>query len=120
MNDTGMQPRGHSPRGLNYVKVLKARKIISHHCNVGDVLMIEPSERKIMPANDGLTEDHADYLIRHGVVRSHQLQPNDKPISVKPTPPKIYGEDQPKIESAALNPQRTAQQATTQRQRAAI
>jgi hypothetical protein len=113
------QSRGehHSPRGINYVKVAKAVKIVNRHCQVGDVIMIEAGSRNIMPQTDGLTEDHADYLMRLGIVRLHQLQPGDKPISVRPIAPKQY-ESEDRIESAQLRGQANAEKAVTGRQKA--
>lgn len=116
MSDVGMQPRGNTPRGLNYVKVLKRAKIISRHCEPGDVVMIEESNRKIAPATDGLTEAHAEYLTKLGIVRGHQLQPGDRPFSVRPRSP---GEV-PQVESATMPQPKIAERAVTGRQKAAI
>jgi hypothetical protein len=119
MSATGIQPRGaETPRGLQYVKVSRPGKILYRHCNPGDVVMVEPPGRTIMPNVDGLTEDYAEKLINLGIVRRHQLQPGDKPISVRPIPPRQYGDDA--VETGMLQPQKTAERAVAKPQRGAV
>ena len=115
---TGIQSRGeyNSPRGMTCAIVMKAGKIISRHCVPGDVIKIEPSDGKIMPQNDGLTEDYAEKLVDLGIIRLHSLRAGDRPISVRPR----RHEEDSKIETAALKPQATAEKAVTGRQKAAI
>jgi hypothetical protein len=118
MADYGIQPRGeyNSPGGMTYAIVLKPGKIISRHCLPGEIIKIEPSDGRIMPQTDGLTEAYAERLVELGYLKMHTLRPGDKPISVRPRRP---GEV-PQIETTALKPQATAEKAVTGRQKAAI
>ncbi len=115
---TGIQPRGeiNSPGGAAYAMVLKPGKIINRHCLPGEIIKIEPSDNRIMPQNDGLTEAYAEKLVELGWLKMHSLRPGDKPISVRPRPLVV----RPEIETAALKPQATAEKAVTGRQKAAI
>jgi hypothetical protein len=122
MSSVGIQPRGaETPRGLQYVKVSRPGKIVSRYCNPGDVVMVEPAGRTIMPNNDGLTEDYAEKLINLGIVRRHQLQPGDKPISVRPIPPRQYAPDaEEKVETGMLPGPKGAERAVAKPQRGAV
>ncbi len=122
MSATGIQPRGaETPRGIAYVKVVRPGKILNRHCNPSDVITVEPAGRIIGSTVDGLTEDYAEKLIGLGIVRAHQLQPGDKPISVRPQPPRQYADDPDnKVETGMLAGPKGAERAVGKPQRGAV
>ena len=129
MGAVGIQPRGgsSSPRGIDYVIVLKAGKIMYRHCIPGDVIEVKPSTGKIMPMEDGLTYDQQvgstetllDQLIRLKIVKPHTLQRGDKPINVGPKQPEKRLEEPP-IENAMNPAPKRAEQAIARPQRGAV
>jgi hypothetical protein len=125
MADVGFQSRGdyQSPHGFGYLRVVKARKIIARHCEVGDIIAIERSNGQIAPMTDGVVETYAEYLIKCGIAVRHQLKAGDKPMSCKiAAPSKLESpeEERIRLESAMLKPQIKAEQAVTGRQKASF
>jgi len=113
MSESGFQPRGenNSPRGISHVIVLRAAKILPRHCQPGEIIKVEPSDRSIFPATDGLTGDAQvgpsetllDHLMRLKVAKPYSIRAGDKVISVRPIPPRLHGNPEPEVETA-LNP----------------
>jgi hypothetical protein len=127
MAETGIQPRGaNTARGLQYVKVARPGKIVSRHCVPGEVVKVEEpglinGRRPVVSQTDGLTEDYAYKLIGLGIVKAHELQPGDRPISVRPVIPRQLIDDaESKIETGALAGPKAAERALGKPQRGAV
>jgi hypothetical protein len=124
MADTGFQPRGgnNSPRGLSYIRMIRARLVVSRVCEPGTIIAIEPNSGLIAPQIDGLSEALAEALVKHGWAVHHQFRSGDKPISVKPGAPEklLSGNEWQEIESATLKTPAAAEKSLSPRGKAAV
>ena len=128
-SDVGMRRGQASPRGLNHIRMLADAKVLSRHCKKGELVAIDgmnalgPGGQPIVsPDQDGLSEEYAEHLIKHGKAERAQPKWGEKAISVKPKPPQMLpsGNEWAEIEAATDQRPAQAERAVAPRGKAAV
>jgi hypothetical protein len=128
-NEVGMRRGQASARGLDCIKITKMGKVGGRVCSPGDIVLVEgmntlgPGGQSIVaPELDGLSEDHAERLIRQGRAIRHQLRSGEKAISVKAKLPEMLpsGNELDRLEAATDPRPAQAERAVTPRGKAAV
>ncbi len=108
-----------NPHGVSYVEMLRAGKVGDRWCLVGDIIKVESLQLgKVLIGDRRLDAHYANRLIAMGFARSYTLKPGDKVVNVVSDPPKRLPLPTAPPQYAMLAPQKTAEKAVTDRQKA--
>ena len=115
-------PGDFSPRGLYYIQMLKPGLVNARWCEAGDIIKIERVSISIMPVDNRLSEQLADYLIKIGKARAYQLKPGDIVVSTGGTErvPLKSGNEWAELEAATDPRPKAAEKALSQRGKGAM
>ncbi len=108
-----------NPRGLSAIRMLKSQLVGDRVCAPGDIIRVEAKgPRTIVPVDTRLDIRHAELLIKHGCAVEYTVRPGDTVVSTVSDPPEPQPLPTSPPQTAALHPQKTAEKAVTDRQKA--